>query len=88
MRLPILIKSVSVFVLLVLLVAGCESKQGDLTPIYAIKGEELNFVKTVYDANDPNEVLCYKICTDGKHHTGAYLSNRVLKQIFKVEIVK
>ncbi len=56
-----------------------------LTPIYAINSEELNFVQTIYDSNDPNKVLYYEICTDGKH-TGAYLSNRVLKQIFKVDI--
>ncbi|MDD5381873.1 MAG: hypothetical protein PHG53_09605 [Phycisphaerae bacterium] len=69
-----------------LIISGCNPfEQDTLTPIYAIKGEELQFVKTVYDVNDPNKVDYYRIETTGKH-TGAYLSNRVLKKIFKVEI--
>lgn len=77
---------VALFLLFTVIVGGCEYiTPKPLTPIYAIKGEELNFVKTIYDVNDPNKIVCYKICNDS-NNTGVYLSKRVLRQIFKVEI--
>ena len=81
-------KARTLFLCLIIgLFAGCEylAPKQPLTPIYGIKGEELNPVQVVYDANDPNKVNCYKVETNGEH-TGWYLSNRVMKKIFSVKV--
>jgi hypothetical protein len=71
------LKILSVSLILMLLIAGCGEKR-DI--IWGFNETELNPVRMV-DVND----VYYEVCENGKH-TGWYISNRIMKQVFKVEV--
>ena len=75
--------------LIIGLFAGCEylAPKQPLTPIYGVKPAEINFLKMIVDPNDPDKVLRYEIMPENSgEHTGVYLSNRVMKQIYGVQV--
>lgn len=78
------VKSKLLVVFLLVVFAGCQNSiKRDI--IYGFWETELNPVKAIYDVNDPNKVTSYVI-TSRKDHTGWYISNRVMKKAFSIEI--